>query len=97
MSKHITHYDLFAVCRALPTDYTDYGGRVERWADPDQSYPDCSMGCRFAAWLKKPHDSDWCVCTNPRSPRRGLLTFEHQAGQGCFSSAHERKREHLTP
>jgi len=24
---------------------------------------------------------DWGVCSNPRSPRCGLLTFEHQ---GCW-------------
>jgi hypothetical protein len=27
---------------------------------------------------------DWGVCTNPRGPRKGLLTWEHQAGYGCF-------------
>jgi hypothetical protein len=70
----------------MPTHYMEYGGTVERWKDEDESYPDCSIGCRWAAWLEQPlgSDYDWCVCTNPRAPCCGLLTFEHQAGYGCF-------------
>ena len=30
--------------------------------------------------LPEPLNLDWGVCINPRSPRSGLLTFEHQ---GC--------------
>jgi hypothetical protein len=78
------HQALLAICRRLPTDYTDYGGTVERWADDEVAYPDCSCGCRWAEWLLKPLGFDWCVCTNPASPRAGLLTFEHMAGVDCF-------------
>lgn len=78
------HKSLLAICPRLQTDYTDYGGAVERWADDDQAYPDCSSGCRWAEWLRDPLGADWCVCTNPKSPRVGLLTFEHMAGYGCF-------------
>ncbi|MBO0862271.1 MAG: DUF3027 domain-containing protein [Chloracidobacterium sp.] len=41
---------------------------------------DCSCGCRHYAPLEGKEGADWGVCTNPRSPRAGLLTFEHQ---GC--------------
>jgi len=85
------HWALLAICPRLPTDYTDYGGTVERWADDEQDYPDCSSGCRWAEWLRDPLGADWCVCTNPTSPRVGLLTFEHMAGYGCF------EEEEFTP
>ena len=65
--------------KRLPTDYSDYGGEIERWADGDD-YPDCSSGCKY--WLAL--DNDWGVCNNVNSPRAGLLTWEHQAGKGCF-------------
>lgn len=81
----VTHEQLLAVTRSLPTDYSDYGGKIVRWEDGD-SYPDCSMGCRWASWLKGSLGNDWCVCGNPNSPRAGFLTFEHQAGRGCFES-----------
>ncbi len=66
----------------LVRDAKDYGpwGDVERWSDPDAAYPDCSADCKHAAWLEGAAGSDWCVCTNPKSHRAGLLTFEHQ---GC--------------
>jgi hypothetical protein len=75
------HDALRAVLRTLPEDYTPYG-EDERWADPARAYPDCSCGCRFAAWLEDggQPSADWLVCTNPASHRAGLLTFEHQ---GC--------------
>lgn len=80
----VTHEHLIAILRSLPTDYTDYGGTVERWTDPDGNDQDCSWGCRWAVWLKRPFSSDWSVCTKPGAPRCGMLTFEHQAGRGCF-------------
>jgi uncharacterized membrane protein YhdT len=87
----ITHEHLLAISPRLPTDYTDYGGTVERWKD-ENSEADCSWGCRWATWLAPPFKADWCVCANPASPRKGLLTFEHQAGHGCFESAPRRGR-----
>jgi hypothetical protein len=39
---------------------------------------DCSCGCRFFFSIEG--YPDWGICTNPRSPRAGLLTWEHQ---GC--------------
>ncbi len=37
-------------------------------------------GCRFYIHLTGEFKSDWGVCTNPLSPRDGIVTFEHD---GC--------------
>ena len=73
------HKRLLLIMPKLPGDY-DPWGKTERWKDPKKAYPDCSSGCRFARWLEGDLGADWCVCTNPKSHRVGLLTFEHQ---GC--------------
>lgn len=73
----------WSIVKRLPTDYTDYGGTVERWKDGDD-YPDCSGGCRWFATLEGDLGYDWGVCTKVGAPRQGLLTFEHQTGRGCF-------------
>lgn len=82
------HLHLLKIVPRLETDYVDHGGKVERWKDPMLAYPDCSCDCKFAQWLADmPQESlsaDWLVCTNPDGPRKGLLTFEHQAGFECF-------------
>lgn len=67
------HERLHVVCRHLPTDFQPYGKRLRNGAD-------CSVGCIH--FLKLPGNLalDWGICINPRSPRSGLLTFEHQ---GC--------------
>lgn len=80
---------MWQVVKILPTDYTDYGGEIQRWSDPGLPYPDCSSGCRHYRRLSSLHyldvgDADWGVCCNLNSPRSGLLTFEHQAGQDCW-------------
>jgi hypothetical protein len=74
--------NLTKVLKILPTDYEEYGGKVKRWQMADKDYPDCSYGCKYFV----PIDSDWGVCSNPKSPRAGLLTWEHQAGFECFES-----------
>jgi hypothetical protein len=84
VSAAITHEHLLRIVSRLPSDYSVFGGEVVRWADDEQDYPDCSGGCKWAAWLGGELGFDWCVCSNPNSPRVGLLTFEHQAGKGCF-------------
>jgi len=69
-----TLHDLLrTVCRHLPTDFEPYGKR-------ERNAPDCSCGCRHFLKLPDKLGYDWGVCINPRSPRSGLLTFEHQ---GC--------------
>jgi len=92
------HAHLGKIAPVLPSDYTDYGGTVERWADPDGDYPDCSSDCRWARWLGDGLGYDWCVCSRPDAPRSGYLTFEHQAGRmsdlvtPCFESAADHRR-----
>jgi hypothetical protein len=70
----------------LPTDYDDFGGKVRRWEDPDKQYPDCSCGCKHLINLKEVLGNDWGVCANPNSPRRGMLTWQHMSGFGCFEA-----------
>ena len=82
------HEQLFSVTKRLPTDYTDYGGDVERWADGND-YPDCSCGCKYFLPLDGELAYDWGVCGKPGAPRAGLLAFEHQAGRGCFEYSEE--------
>ena len=41
---------------------------------------DCSCGCIFFVEVGGDIAGDWGICTNPESPRAGLLTWEHQ---GC--------------
>lgn len=79
-----SHSALSRLVRSVSTDYTDYGGTVDRWKDSQQIYPDCSMGCRFYMPLDGERGADWGVCVNRNSLRAGLLTFEHQAGFDCF-------------
>ena len=74
---------LFLILKRLPTDYTDYGGEVERWKN-NSDYPDCSCGCKYFLPLEGDLSTDWGVCSKLGSPREGLLTWEHQAGKGCF-------------
>ena len=76
--------NLFECLIVLPSDYEEYGGTVKRWQDPNRDYPDCSRGCKYFVPLKEPHEFDWGVCANPKSPRKGLLTWEHQTGESCF-------------
>jgi hypothetical protein len=69
-----THAHLLQIVTKLPTDFEPYG-QVKR------ASPDCSSGCRWYHVLAGRLGQDWGVCANPRSPRSGLLTFEHQ---GCL-------------
>src|SRR3954463_6471087 len=82
------HARLLKIVIILPTDYTEVGGTIERWADPNLPYPDCSGGCKWARWLGDHKEGDglsldWLVCAHPTGPRRGLLTYEHQSGSHC--------------
>ena len=63
----------------------------DRWLDRRNRIPDdahdpadwCHTqcgGCRFYVKLTGSFKSDWGACTNPLSPRDGLVTFEHD---GC--------------
>jgi hypothetical protein len=76
------HDHLWNVCKTLPSDFEPYGirKRDEVLQGENQWYPDCSCGCKFFKKLEGAEGCDWGVCWNPKSPRQGLLTFEHQ---GC--------------
>jgi hypothetical protein len=67
---------LRSVLKTIPSDFEPWGARSREreWG------PDCSCGCRWFVKLEGTLRYDWGVCHNPRSPRSGLLTFEHQ---GC--------------
>ncbi len=76
----ISHEHCFRIVVRLPTDYQPWG-EVHRWEGAwNGCDPDCSTSCKF--WWN--HGGDWGTCCNPASPRHGLLTFEHQAGRGCY-------------
>ena len=81
---------LFDACKILHSDYIEYGGKIQKYLDRDYDYADCSCGCKFFKPLhdkeSNSEDLDFGVCINKKSNRYGLLTFEHQAGYGCFES-----------
>lgn len=89
------HELLWSVCKQLPGDYKPWG-EVERDdpTAPGGSWADCSCGCRHylvLADVGEQHISlDWGVCTNPKSHRCGLLTFEHQ---GCPAFEYDEEEE----
>jgi hypothetical protein len=67
------HKRLWQVCR-------DQAAYVSGKDTDNHEKPDCSSGCRYFHPLEGKHGMDWGVCTEPRSSRAGLLTFEHM---GC--------------
>jgi mRNA interferase MazF len=71
-----SHEQLWALVKKLPTDFEPYGTRSREhdWGS------DCSCGCKHYHPLEGRRGADWGICTNPKSPRAGLLTFEHM---GC--------------
>ncbi|NBP02860.1 MAG: hypothetical protein EBU90_22635 [Proteobacteria bacterium] len=83
MTNSELHNELMHVVVRLPKDYEPYGN-VKRWEDPDKSYPDCSMGCKYYRPLAGELGQDWGVCVNRSNYRFSFLTFEHQAGAECY-------------
>lgn len=77
-------FKLRSVLKILPSDYKEFGGDIERWADPNKDYPDCSYGCKHFIKLREVVGNDWGVCCSPNSDRKGLLTWEHMSGFHCF-------------
>ncbi len=69
------HEHLWTLCRRLPSDFQPYGLRDR---DAEECWQNCSCGCRHYLPLRGELGYDWGVCSNARSPRAGLLTFEHQ-------------------
>jgi hypothetical protein len=73
----LMHEHLWTLCRRLPSDFQPWGLRDR---ETEECWQDCSCGCRHFLPLRGELGYDWGVCSNTRSPRAGLLTFEHQ---GC--------------
>jgi hypothetical protein len=93
----LSHEELWAVCRRLETDYEPYGVLPD-----EQRGPDCSCGCHWFHELEGRRGMDWGVCGNPRSPRAGLLTFEHQGGWAsglvqCFEQEVDDDEDRVPP
>ncbi len=72
-----SHEALWAVAKKLPSDFEPYGKRRRSTRGIGG---DCSSNCRWFHLLAGCRGEDWGVCANPKSPRAGLLTFEHM---GC--------------
>jgi hypothetical protein len=72
-----SHEALWGVANKLSTDFEAYGKRERSGSVPSE---DCSCNCRWFPVLEGTRGMDWGVCANPKSPRAGLLTFEHM---GC--------------
>lgn len=77
---------LLKICERLPTDFEPFGqrSRETEWG------PDCSCGRLHFIELERPLGADWGVCSNPQSPRAGLLMFEHQ---GCREFEYDERIE----
>jgi hypothetical protein len=82
------HGRLAEIVKRLPSDFEPLGERSRE----EDGGPDCSCECRWFIPLEHGLRYDWGVCHNPRSPRCGLLTFEHQ---GCHEF--EQKPESAQP
>lgn len=76
------HNHLLNIVKKLNTDYEPWG-KIARWEDDNKIYNDC-CSCKHFLTLEGVLGYDWGVCSNEKSPRVGLLTFEHQAGFQCF-------------
>lgn len=67
------HEQLLAIMKKLPSDF-------QPWGERERDGSDCSCGCKHFLTLKGELGYDWGICACSKSPRAGLLTFEHQ---GC--------------
>jgi hypothetical protein len=80
------HDHLMSICRHLSTDYIPFGER-------ERGGLFCSSGCIHFIKLPGKPGMEWGVCSNPASPRSGLLTHEHQ---GCLQFEREQE-DNLDP
>ena len=76
-----THDRLLLLTKKFPDDFEPYGNTSR---ETNAYRGDCSCGCKHYLLLAGSLGADWGVCTNPKSHRCGLLTFEHQ---GCLKFA----------
>src|ERR1017187_1970164 len=76
VAHRVVYLGWFGLARTLESDFEPYGKRSRSDGNP----ADCSCGCRYFVSLAPALSYDWGCCLNKKSPRAGLLTFEHQ---GC--------------
>jgi hypothetical protein len=75
------HELFWSAVKKLPSDFEPYGQRSRSELTPSMEMGmDCSCMCKHFHVLEE-MPLDWGACTNLKSPRCGLLTFEHQ---GCY-------------
>lgn len=86
MTMLTTDNDMFKVLISKEEDFVPYG-RAKRSENPPS--PTCTMCSSFIA-LRGNIGSDWGVCINQSSHRKGLLTFELQ-GCKCYRSRFDEK------
>jgi hypothetical protein len=67
--------ELWQACKKLPSDWEPHGQRKLHRKRQDR--PDCDT-CRWFAELFRT-SPDWGACSNPKSPRGGLLTNREQS------------------
>jgi len=73
----VTFLGWFGLSRRLDSDFEPWGKRSRSDGNP----ADCGSGCRhFVPLAPASLKNDWGCCLNKKSPRVGLLTFEHM---GC--------------
>jgi hypothetical protein len=77
---------LYRILESKSSDYTEYGGTVERFEHPEEYYPECKDCIRF---IRLKDYGDWGVCTNPLAVRMGILTHENQSGKYCAIHGNE--------
>lgn len=71
--ENFIHSHLLKIVPKEKLDYQPFG-------EKEKVTFDCSCGCSFFLKVSGNLGNDWGVCTNSKSHRCGLLTFEHQ---GC--------------
>jgi len=84
----MTHDELWAVCKLDVEDFEPYGKVDRDVAAEKYGAGDCSSGCRWFHELDGVAGMDFGVCGNPRSHRKGLLTYEHQGCRAFESDPH---------
>lgn len=82
-----THKQLWKLVVKLPSDFEPYGKRIR-----ENGYGDCSCSCKWFHELEGIRGADWGICFNTKSPRKGLLTFEHM---GCENYKYINDDEYL--
>jgi len=75
MSATASHEQLWRICPNID----DYWIWKVTQVECGVGAGDCSSDCKFFHELAGVRGQDWGVCFNSKSPRSGLLTFEHMA------------------